>query len=444
MSRRTLLGTALVGAASGGVAVPTSLSAASRGTQRRPFEFSAARSTPVPAGGLLQASLRQQLEWLVARINAGADALDPVDLEAHFTPALLSFLPPEVFGGYIEQFRTAFGTLEIQGVTRPPTDTQTVALLIGGNGGQMTMAIAIESELPHRIAGAAPYPVPTADGVPLRPFSWQDARHPDGGLLDNGERRLYLASQGQDTPTVVLEAGLGDSAAGWAAIEAAVSGIARVCSYDRANAFAGASDPAPVPRTGKDVVEDLHELLDAADIHGPVVLVGHSIGGEIARLYASAYPDDVAGLVLVDASHEEQDERLQELLTPEQRAFMAQVLASNPEGLDVAASHAEVRQARDEAPLMEMPLFVLTAGRSVDPATLPPDWPVEANIDLWNELQDDLAGLVPGARHIVAEQSGHYIHQSQPGLVVEAIRAVVDAVREPATWATPAAGTPAA
>jgi hypothetical protein len=112
------------------------------------------------------------------------------------------------------------------------------------------------------------------------------------------------------------------------------------------------------------------------------------------------------------------------------------------EGIDIDASFAQLRAARTNAPLRPMPLVVLTAGQPADPSFFPPGWPIEAQSSLWLELQADLAGLVPNGRHVVAERSGHYVHQTQPELVVAAIRQVVEAVRDPGTWATPTADTP--
>jgi pimeloyl-ACP methyl ester carboxylesterase len=221
-----------------------------------------------------------------------------------------------------------------------------------------------------------------------------------------------------------------------------VASFARVCSYDRANSVAGASDPAPKPRTGQDVVSDLHELLTAAGETGPYVLVGHSIGGIFVRLYASSYPGEVAGLVLIDSSHEDQETRLQELLTPEQLAFYQQMMISI-EGLDISTSLEQMREAEAASPLQPMPLAVVSAGIHGDPGMFPPGWPVEEEAALWAELQEDLAGLVPGSQHVVAEESGHYVHQSQPDLVVDAIRSVVMAVRDPGTWVPSEVGTPA-
>jgi pimeloyl-ACP methyl ester carboxylesterase len=397
----------------------------------------------VSVSELQQTPLGEQLDWLMALLNAGADALDPADLEAHVTPSFLTVLPPDSLAGFIQQIGDAYGTLEIQGLTRPPTETQAVALAAGSNGGQMALAIAIEDVAPHRITGANPHPVPTADGTPLTAFD-EDAATRDrmDGLIDIDDRRLYLSSRGTDGPTVLFESGLGDSGAGWIAIDSAVMMFARVCSYDRANTFAGASDPAPTPRTAEDIVADLHALLSEASVPGPYILVGHSYGGLTARLYASLYPEQVAGIVFVDASHEDQTDRLVPLLSAEQLEFVEQVESSNVEGVDMAASSEEMRSARSTHPLQPMPLFVLTAGQPTDPAAMPPDWPLEEEARIWNELHEDLAGLVPGSRHVVAEQSSHYIHQRQPDLVVEAIQAVAEAVRDPGSWATPEGGTP--
>ena len=96
-------------------------------------------------------------------------------------------------------------------------------------------------------------------------------------------------------PTVVLEAGHGNDSTIWLSVQVAVGPDTRVCSYDRANAPGGASDPAPTPRTAEEVVADLHALLAAAEVPGPYVLVGHSLGGLFVRLYAGRYPDEVAG-----------------------------------------------------------------------------------------------------------------------------------------------------
>jgi pimeloyl-ACP methyl ester carboxylesterase len=286
------------------------------------------------------------------------------------------------------------------------------------------------------------------------------------GLVDiGGGRRLWLECRGQGGPTVVLEAGAGSSAAIWdtmalppdsvaTAVLPGVATFTRVCAYDRPGTVLdadhrGRSDPVPMPRTAADAVADLHALLNAAGEPGPYVLVGHSFGGIVARLYAATYSDEVAGLVLVDASHEEQNARYKEALTAEQWAAFERLQQQVPpdlaeyadlERIDFEASFAQMREAAAERPLPPLPLAVLThgipLGDELPPealSALPADFPWDNFEAVWQALQADLAALGPEARQVTAAESGHYIQLQQPDLVIEAVRAVVEAAREPST-----------
>jgi pimeloyl-ACP methyl ester carboxylesterase len=126
-----------------------------------------------------------------------------------------------------------------------------------------------------------------------------------GRLVDIGGHRLHIWCNGSGTPAVILETGLGGSSADWGFVQPEVATFTTVCSYDRAGM--GYSVPGPSPRTMARIVRELTQLLDGAGVPCPVVLVGASIGGLAVRLFASEHPDRVAGLVLVDASHEDQD-----------------------------------------------------------------------------------------------------------------------------------------
>ena len=135
-----------------------------------------------------------------------------------------------------------------------------------------------------------------------------------GKLYDVGGHRLHLDCHGHGSPTVVLSNGLGGVSAGWARIAAPVAATTRVCAYDRAGQ--GWSEDAASPRDGVQSAEELHTLLAKAGEHGPYVLVGHSTGGTYAMTYAARYPEQVAGMVLLDSSSPEQFTRDARLLRP--------------------------------------------------------------------------------------------------------------------------------
>lgn len=128
-----------------------------------------------------------------------------------------------------------------------------------------------------------------------------------GRLFDVGGYRMHLDCTGEGSPTVVLDSGLGDSYISWRKVQPDIAKFAHVCSYDRAGL--GYSDRSPQPRTSKVFATELHALLQAAGIAPPYILVGHSMGGFDVRLFASLYRNQVAGMVLVDASHPDQQNR---------------------------------------------------------------------------------------------------------------------------------------
>jgi pimeloyl-ACP methyl ester carboxylesterase len=297
------------------------------------------------------------------------------------------------------------------------------------------------------------------------------------GLVEIGDgRQLWLVCRGQGSPTVILESGYGNNASIWdtialpsgaetTAVLPGVAAFTRVCAYDRPGTMLDAdhrsrSDPAPMPRTAADIVTDLHALLDAAGVPGPYVLAGHSLGGIIIRLYAATYPAEIAGLVLVDSSHEEQIARLEEALGPENWAAFVRLEEQAPteladdaerEQIDLAASFAQLQTAIADHPLPPLPLVVVSHGVSVGAelppemtSALPPDFPFDTLESVWQEMQAELAALVPDARQVIASESGHYVHVQQPEVVVAAIEQVVEAVRDPSTWTAPAASPEAA
>jgi pimeloyl-ACP methyl ester carboxylesterase len=125
-----------------------------------------------------------------------------------------------------------------------------------------------------------------------------------GQLVDVGGHELHIYCTGEGNPTVILESALAGTSSLWGWVQPEVAKGTRVCAYDRAGS--GWSEAGPKPRDGQRVATELHTLLDKAGIAGPYVLVGHSLGGLYVRTYAHQYPDDVAGVVLVDSSHPDQ------------------------------------------------------------------------------------------------------------------------------------------
>ncbi len=284
----------------------------------------------------------------------------------------------------------------------------------------------------------------------------------DAHLVDIGGRNLYLECQGEGGPTVILLTGYRTSGRYWTddllhpdnprqMVMPGVAKATRVCTYDRPGTYAyigdelypSRSDAIHQPRTSLKVVSELHALLQAADIPGPYILAAHSLGGFFARLYAATYPDEVVGLVLVDAF----SEFLESVLPPDR--FEALKKFNQAGGSDTVfemegygdvetvpwgADNEVMREAVTATPLPPMPLAVLAHGQ---PFVLPEGYTdftseeLEGYLLATNEKQ---ATLVPNARFWVASESGHDIHQDQPELVTEAIQQVLEGVRSPDTW----------
>ncbi|TYL51002.1 alpha/beta hydrolase [Agromyces mariniharenae] len=266
------------------------------------------------------------------------------------------------------------------------------------------------------------------------------------GTVDIGGREMYLECTGQGAPTVILVSGGGIAGDVWDSplgerptVQPTIGEETRVCSYDRpgttrAQAEGGVSrsDPVPQPVTPRDSVADLHALLEASGQAPPYVLAAHSYGGLVARYYANQYPDDVAGMVLVDSFSPELREAMPEAWSAwlAWNAASPEIVADYPDYEQVAFDEAldQVAAARE---LQPMPLVVLTADEPY-PAPTKPGLPADLNT-VTREAQDVsqrlVAELVPGALHVTETHSGHDIMLENPVLVSDSILAVVDAVR---------------
>ncbi len=231
----------------------------------------------------------------------------------------------------------------------------------------------------------------------------------DAGVVDVGGYELDYQCAGDraDGPTVILEAGY-DSAgtSTWFDLQPEVAEFARVCTYDRAGV--GTSDPRPSsmePVTGEQIAGELHALLQGIDEPGPFVLVGHSFGGLLVRTFGANYPDEVAGMVLIDASSEPE--------IPVYRRLHAGAWIDGGTKVDIDEVSDEVRHAR----LGDAPLVVLTA------EVLEDEWLSQVP-DLAARAQARLATLSTNAVEVLAPDTGHFIQDEDPSLVLEAIRQV--------------------
>jgi len=309
--------------------------------------------------------------------------------------------------------------------------------------------------------------------------NWRDAhRFPqEGRSVELGAEfpnvSLNMECSGQGSPTVVLDTGLGVPAVGWKFVQPEVTKFARVCSYDRAGY--GWSTPGPMPRTSGEIVKELHALLTASGEKGPYVLVAHSFGGFNVRVYTKEYPAEVAGLVLVDTSHEDQESRMTgslktfmknqtaqvefqkkvakaliffgiaRLTTGEEgpanlpKSFLQEVkyLQLQPKFVDATVSElqnfsASADEVRAAGNLRERPLVVLTAGKEEDAKDLPKGLD-KKDLDefrkIWmNDLQVQEAHLSTRGKQVIVPDSTHMIPFERPEKVIAAIREVCEAV----------------
>ena len=264
---------------------------------------------------------------------------------------------------------------------------------------------------------------------------------PPGALVDVGGHRLHLRCVGpSNVPiTAILEAGGGGFSSHWSRVQELLAPRVRSCAYDRAGL--GRSEAGPAPRTMKQEAFELHELVRAAKIEGPLVLVGQSIGGLLVRLYAARYDGDVAGVVLVDATHEDDVlynlrvarwVRLRDLATgrtvPEPKrggAPSAQYDTSQDYFADELEALHRARIA-NPVPLGDRPLIVVAAGRRPAPPGTPDT--------LWRRLRVekdgqkiDLTRLSRNSLFVLAPTSTHNVHLDDPALVARAIELVVEA-----------------
>ena len=276
-----------------------------------------------------------------------------------------------------------------------------------------------------------------------------------GRLVDVGGHRMHIDCRGEGRPTVVMDAGLGGASLDWSLVQPAVQATTRVCVFDRAGM--GWSEAVSGPRTPSQLATELHALLAAAGESGPFLLVGHSLAGKNVRLFAGAFPEEVVGMVLVDARSEIIDQHMSvddtagfnaalkgqamtyslarrvglarlvggaligEPLVPAATAREMALLQTNAAAIDETYREGIARSADDVflagQTLGTLPLVVIAAENSM------------TGIAGWGSAQEAQAHLSTNGTLVVAKGSGHYVQLEKPELVSAAINQVVAAVR---------------
>jgi pimeloyl-ACP methyl ester carboxylesterase len=307
--------------------------------------------------------------------------------------------------------------------------------------------------------------------------SSQINRNDSDRLIDIGGLRMHIRHTGKGNPPVILESGAGYPGMSWRLVQRGVETFTSVISYDRAGQ--GLSEPSKTPRTSQNIAKELHTLLHAAGIPGPYVLAGHSLGGIHIRTFSALYPNEVAGLILVDSSHENQIElthkadppplpwieRIKQFLAKKSNliayAFYRYDVKKRNDPLLLKSFSKEEQQEfdylrlryqhflevkktgelieRSIAELKKMnrslgdkPLTVITAGKSNLPCSQNPamlaffkKWE-----QIWNDLQKDLTTLSTCSSQVVAHKSGHMIPFEEPEIIILEIKKMILQLRE--------------
>ncbi|MCP1135851.1 alpha/beta hydrolase [Paenibacillus polysaccharolyticus] len=240
-----------------------------------------------------------------------------------------------------------------------------------------------------------------------------------------GDCKLYCKYSRNGTPSVVFIAGLGDSCETWNLIQDQISEVASTFSYDRAGV--GKSEGTSVPRTCKDLVNEMLELLLVHNMKSPFILVGHSFGGLIARLCGSLYPNLVSGIVLVDGVPEYKELAYEKVLTGTLRVSNREYYENpllNHELIDKVASYEQITQ---HSQLYDIPLSIITRGL---PDRMEDTWPAQAILEIEQKLQFDFQKLSTSSRHRIACCSGHNIHHDEPEIVIEEIMGILKEMKK--------------
>ncbi|PMC33892.1 alpha/beta hydrolase [Bacillus sp. UMB0899] len=223
--------------------------------------------------------------------------------------------------------------------------------------------------------------------------------------------KLYAKLVGENIgkPTIVMDAGYGDYSKAWDSVISDLSLLSDVLIYDRAGL--GKSESSSRPRTSREMIKELRELVKGAKIKFPFILVGHSFGGVNARMYATEYPNDVCGLILVDSTPEDYREKFLPTMSDEfQQAYNKQFVHEG----NYDEFMESLKQLKESRRKLNVPLIVLSAGKKAHYS--------KESQELWNEMQREILDISSNGELIIAENCAHFIQNDDPEIVVNTVK----------------------
>ncbi len=243
---------------------------------------------------------------------------------------------------------------------------------------------------------------------------------PVAELVTTAAAKHSYILDGSGSPTVILQSGLGDGKDSWRPVFAEIARQTQVFAYDRAGYKASRS--ANQQRTGNTIVRELRATLQALDLKPPYIFVGHSLGGTYVELYARTYPDEIAGVVLVDSRHGDFTRQCEiaEAGSCTPPALLSALLPYAAQK-ELAGGDQTMAEVLNAAPFPDVPLVVLTRGKPMFTGAL--------FYEVWLETQRSLATLTSESTHTICDRCGHYIHKDAPDLVIAAITSVLKRAR---------------
>ncbi|MEW8508811.1 MAG: alpha/beta hydrolase [Candidatus Thiodiazotropha sp.] len=242
---------------------------------------------------------------------------------------------------------------------------------------------------------------------------------PDASLEAVQGRKVDIAAKGEGSPVIVFESGMGPTMSTWSPVFEDLSRVSRVFSYNRPGY--GRSDLRTTPGSAREIAEQLHDNLVASGQKPPFLLVGHSAGGLYVNMFARLYPQQVAGVVLIDSSHPSQFEYFRKERPLLYSTFTATTTLGRTryEASILKRVHSEFLSVE---PFPDIPLVILTAEKS----SLFEDREMRKK---WLGFQRELAEMSSKSKHRVVAGSGHFIHRDRPQAVIKEITALIDEIR---------------